>query len=60
MFNLTLTQEQANVLIQLLDIATKAGGLQAAAPALGFVQLIQEAQQKAQQNDNIRSEPNNS
>jgi len=60
MFNLTLTQEQANVLIQLLDLAVKASGLQVAAPALGFVQLIQEAQQKAQENDNIQPVADNS
>lgn len=42
-----VTEEQANALIQLLDAATKAGGLQLAGNALFFTNLLQEAAKKA-------------
>jgi len=41
--NLTLTETEANNLIALLDIATKAGGLQVAQAALPLVAKIQSA-----------------
>jgi hypothetical protein len=40
-----LTQEQANGLLQLIDIAVKAGGLQNAKVALPLVDIIVEAAQ---------------
>jgi len=43
--NITLTETEANNLIALLDVATKAGGLQVAAAALPLVAKIQEASQ---------------
>lgn len=38
-----LTQQEAEQLVGLLDVATKAGGLQVASAALHFVGKIQEA-----------------
>ena len=38
----TLTEEQARANMQLLDLATKAGGLNAAAMALPIAQTIEE------------------
>ena len=43
--NITLTETEANNLIALLDVATKAGGLQVAQAALPLVAKIQEAAQ---------------
>ncbi len=40
-----LTQEQANGLLQLIDIAVKAGGIQNAKVALPLVDIIVEAAQ---------------
>jgi hypothetical protein len=46
---LSLTQQQAANLMQLLDVATKALGLQGAVPALELAQLVQQAQQPAKE-----------
>jgi hypothetical protein len=43
--NIKLTQEQVSSLLQLLDIAVKAGGLQNAKVALPLVDIIVEAAQ---------------
>jgi hypothetical protein len=40
--NLSLTVQEAQVLIQLLDIANKAAGLQVAQACIGFHQRIQQ------------------
>ena len=45
--NITLTETEANNLIALLDVATKAGGLQVAAAALPLVAKIQDAAAQA-------------
>jgi len=45
MIKLELTQEQANNLLQLIDIAVKAGGIQNAKVALPLVDLIVNAAQ---------------
>lgn len=42
-----LTEEEAQALMQLLDIATKAGGLQAASAALPLAAKLQQAAQSA-------------
>ena len=47
--DLTLNPNEANVLIQLLDIATKAGGLKVAEAALHFSKKLQEAGVPVQQ-----------
>jgi hypothetical protein len=38
-----LTKEQAQTLLQLLDIAVKAGGLQVAKPAYDIATVVQES-----------------
>jgi hypothetical protein len=43
--NIKLTQEQVSSLLQLVDIAVKAGGLQNAKVALPLVDIIVEAAQ---------------
>jgi len=45
MINIELTQEQANSLLQLIDIAVKAGGVANARAALPLVDLIVAAAQ---------------
>ena len=45
MIKLELTQEQANNLLQLIDIAVKAGGIQNAKVGLPLVDLIVNAAQ---------------
>jgi len=45
MINIELTQEQANILLQLIDIAVKAGGVANARAALPLVDLIVAAAQ---------------
>lgn len=45
MIKIELSQEQANNLLQLLDIAVKAGGLQNAKVALPLVDIIVAASQ---------------
>ena len=42
---LELNEKEANALLELLDIATKAGGLRAAPNALAFVKKIQDQAQ---------------
>jgi len=42
MKTVTLTEEQARATMQLLDLATKAGGLNAAAMALPIAQTIEQ------------------
>lgn len=44
---LELTEQEANALLDLLDIATKAAGLRAAPNALAFVKKIQDQAQPA-------------
>ena len=41
--NLTLTANEANVLVQLMDLATKAGGLKVAEAAVILTKKLQEA-----------------
>lgn len=41
---LKLTPQESNVLVQLIDLATKAGGLQVAEAAIVLVKKIEEAQ----------------
>lgn len=41
-----LTIDEANALINLIDIAVKAGGLQVAAPAVALMQKIKDAAEK--------------
>lgn len=41
--NIELTQQQAQNLLQLLDVSVKAGGLNAAAPALELATIVQTA-----------------
>jgi hypothetical protein len=49
MIKIELTQEQANALLQLIDVAVKAGGVANARAALPLVDLIlNAAQQKAE------------
>ena len=45
MIHIELTQEQANALLQLIDIAVKAGGVANARAALPLVDLIVSAAQ---------------
>jgi hypothetical protein len=45
MINIKLTQEQANQLLQLIDIAVKAGGIANAKAALPLVDIIVNAAQ---------------
>ena len=45
MINIELTQEQANSLLQLIDIAVKAGGIANAKAALPLVDIIVNAAQ---------------
>jgi hypothetical protein len=45
MIKIELTQEQTNNLLQLIDIAVKAGGVQNAKVALPLVDIIVEAAQ---------------
>ena len=45
MITISLNENEANALLGLLDIATKAGGLQVAENAIFFVKKIQEAAQ---------------
>jgi hypothetical protein len=45
--NLTLTNEEANALAQLLDIAVKAAGIRSAAAALHIMQKLEEAAKAA-------------
>ena len=40
---INLTPEQAQTLLQLLDIAVKAGGLQVAKPAYDIAAIVQES-----------------
>jgi hypothetical protein len=47
MINISLTEEEAKVLVNMLDVAVKAAGLQAAEAGLHFTKKIQEAQQAA-------------
>lgn len=41
--NIELTKDQAQNLLQLIDVAVKAAGLQAAKPAYDVASIIQEA-----------------
>ena len=45
MIHIELTQEQANSLLQLIDIAVKAGGIQNAKVGLPLVEIIIQAAQ---------------
>jgi hypothetical protein len=40
-----LTQEEANILLQLLDVAVKAGGINAIEPVSIFIRKLQQAEQ---------------
>tara|TARA_A200000159_G_scaffold46936_1_gene43240 strand:- start:10391 stop:10570 length:180 start_codon:yes stop_codon:yes gene_type:complete len=53
---LELNKNEAEVLIQLLDIATKAQGLNAAEAALTFVKKISEQMPKSQPEEEPTSE----
>jgi hypothetical protein len=53
---LELNKNEAEVLIQLLDIATKAQGLNAAEAALTFVKKISEQMPKPQTSEETPSE----
>lgn len=46
MITLTLDQNEQNILVQLLDIATKASGLNGAEASIYFVNKIKQAQPK--------------
>lgn len=57
LINIQITPEQANALVQIIDIAVKSGGLQLAQNAVFFHTLIQEAHkasQKAPEEDNTK------
>ena len=54
--NLELNKNEAEVLIQLLDIATKSQGLNAAEAALTFVKKISEQMPKSQPAEETPSE----
>ena len=41
--NITLTNEEANALVNLLDIAVKAGGIRSASAAIVILQKIEQA-----------------
>ena len=49
---ITLTQEQANQLLQLIDIAIKAGGFQNAKVGVPIAELILEAAKQSQTDTN--------
>lgn len=49
--NLELTKEEAQQLLDIMDIATKSGGLQVAAVALPLAAKIMQAAQVAQKSD---------
>jgi hypothetical protein len=51
MIQLKLTEQQAETLYNLLDVAVKAGGLQASKAALPIVDQLMEAAKAEQAND---------
>lgn len=53
--NLELTKEEAQQLLDLMDLATKSGGLQVAAVALPLAAKIMQAAQKAQNNPEVEA-----
>lgn len=53
---LELTNDEANALANLIDIAVKAGGIRNAAPALVIMQKLEEAAKLAQPADQKEGE----
>lgn len=51
---LELTEQEANQLVNLLDVAVKAGGLQAASPALALVIKLQNASKQTQEDEKAK------
>lgn len=59
MLNIAFTQEELSALAQLLDVAVKASGLQAAKPALVILSKLEEAVVKANQSAQTGEESHN-